>query len=292
MAAYSTPQFPIFSWLYSFPVGTVTVVANGITSSDTTGVIDTYGFGTNGGSVAEPNPSSNSAGEWFGGIVSTIGGGVASGVWTYVTGSTGAYPKIRVNIETTGATSTAPTLSVTTELAEALGITGTVTATALAATPTTSWRFEFGPTAGLWAPANLTVADIRDDEAQVWATAATSGIAASVVQWGEGRVKRAITVPYVAGANVMLYRRQDSTFADAAGVSASNANNLLEGLFTAAQDGKSIRTYRTLDEYRTGRLVNTEFLRSIRSAITGVDGLADRLVGVTLVFIDSDGRGL
>ena len=291
MAAYSTPQFPIFSWLYSFPVGTVTVVANGITSSDTTGVIDTYGFGTNGGSVAEPNPSSNSAGEWFGGIVSTIGGGVASGVWTYVTGSTGAYPKIRVNIETTGATSTAPTLSVTTELAEALGITGTVTATALAAKPTTSWRFEFGPPAGLWAPAVLTVADTRDDASLSFATGNVAGTAVAAVSWG-ARVARAMQHPYVYGANCMLYRRQDSTFATPAQVSTSNANNLLESLWEAARDGKTIRCYRTIDEYRSGRVTSAEFLRSIRSAIEADAALADRLVTVTIPFTDADDRGL
>lgn len=291
MSAYSTPQFPIYAWLHTFPVGTVTVTANGITSSDTTGEVERYGFGTLGGTIQEPLPSADSIAEEIGGIIAGISGGVASGVWTYVTGETGAYPKIRVDIATTGATSTAPTMTVTSGLAAALGISGTVTATALAATPTTSWRFEFGPPAGLWAPAVLTVADTRDDASLSFATGNVIGTAVAAVSWG-ARVARAMQHPYVYGANCMLYRRQDSTFATPAQVSTSNANNLLEGLWEAARDSKTIRCYRTIDEYRSGRVTSAEFLRSIRSAIEADAALADRLVTVTLPFTDADDRGL
>lgn len=290
MSAYSTPQFPIYAWVHTFN-GTLTVVANGITSTDVTGNFDAYGFGSNGGTVGEPTPSFDSIAEYIGDAISTIGGGVASGVWTYVTGKTGAYPKIRVNIETVSATSTAPTLSATSGLAADLGFSGTVTATALAATPTTSWRFEFGPPAGLWAPAVLTVADTRDDASLSFATGNVAGTAVAAVSWG-ARVSRTMQHPYVYGANCMLYRRQDSTFATPAQVSTSNANNLLESLWEAARDGKTIRCYRTIDEYRSGRVTSAEFLRSIRSAIEADAALADRLVTVTIPFTDADDRGL
>lgn len=293
MAAYTFPYLPVFAW--QLDSNATATYDDGSPSAVSIASADTWGFGVSGGDVTtQATASTDSLADAVAdGLAALAAVASATGYYVWPNGATpsGNGPQVRVDFVLAAPTSTAPTFAATGASASLLGITSTVTATARAATPTTDWRFQFGPCDGFWWPAQRVIWDGREERAASFASAGFGSTVGEVVTWGSAFVERTIELPYVYAAYVSLYRLQDSGYADVAGRTATPANNLLDNLIAAAREGKSIRTYRTVSAYRTGKLLAPDLLRDGTAKRSDVEN-RDALAAYALVFRDADGGGL
>lgn len=256
---------PVFSWQLEADV-TATVTVNAVATALNIATTDKWGYASTAGTLPSATPATDSVAYAIRTALLTHGEIAAvsvSYVWT--SGAVGAGPIVRLDITTDSAISTAPTLAATGANADTLGITSSpVTATALAATPTTQWRFEIGPVAGFWWPAQQNVWDNTAVIRAVFTAQAFANGEGEAVLWGS-RSDMAIVLPVVRGAYVSLVRRQSQGYADQIGVSILQPNNLLDAMLDAAASNHAIRVYRDVDTYFTGKILSQSALADVRS---------------------------
>jgi len=266
MSDYQSPYTPVMSWQLAQSVA-FTLTVDGTAEAINKSLVDVWGYATSGGTFPAATAATDSVAHAMRVAIAThvnVSSTTAAYAWT--SGGNGAGPVARIDIVTTSPISVAPTLAATGSNAAVLGIISSpVTATALAATPTTNWRFEFGPVDGFWWPGNTECwADSRIIRAAYTAVGFANGTG-EAVNWGS-REDSALVIPTVRGAYVSLARRRSPGYAAQALINPAQPNNLLDNLLDAASNSQRIRVYRTVTDYFTGKILNESTLQDVRNA--------------------------
>jgi hypothetical protein len=264
MSDYNAPYTPILSWTLSADVA-FTLTVNAVATAITAATDGQFGYASLSGTFPTVVAATDSVAHSMRTAMVThaqVASATAAYVWT---STVGAGPVARVSIVTTSAISVAPTLAVTGSNAARIGVTSSpVTATPLAALPTTQWAFDFGPVDGFWWPGNVQCWENSAIIRSAYASQAFTNGAGEATSWGR-RKDIALVIPGVLGAYVSLARRQSAGYAASAQVATTQPNNLLDSLLDAASESKAIRVYRSVTGYFTGKMLNQEGLQDVRN---------------------------
>lgn len=166
-------------------------------------------------------------------------------------------------------------------------ITGILTLANL--TPTTAAGTNVFNSAGYWAPYNLTVLDDRKFTREISQTLGLYSGTVDTLQWGEERLERLLTFPFVYVAYIYAYRRQLQVFSDVASTAISDPNNLLENLIEAAALNLQMRIWQDNGQYRSGYVLS-EVLSDTDASLSDVSGRG-ALWSVSIPFIDINVNG-